>query len=132
VFNGEIVFSIADNKSLEVDFGAEIIPSKIVNKGDMVALGKKAPKNKWMYKIVYGNGKEYSDSLEKMVNQLCNKVEYVNDLARTYEDVSIMIYVRSDFAEIGYAIPSHILKKLALLDCSLNFSILSFGMTIDD
>ena len=42
-----------------------------------------------------------------------------------------MIYIRSEFAEIEYTIPSHILKKLALLDCPLNFSILSFGMAID-
>ena len=43
----------------------------------------------------------------------------------------INVYIRSDFAEIGYSIPSNILKKLSLLDCPLNFSILSFGMVID-
>ncbi len=131
MINGEIVFAIADIKHLEIDFGEEIMPTKIVNKGDVVALGRKAPKNKWVYKIAYGNENEYLDSLEKMVNQLCSKAEYVNELARTYEEVSIMIYVRSEFAEIGYVIPSHILKKISLLDCSLNFSILSFGMAID-
>lgn len=130
-FNGEIVFAIADVEHLKVDFGTEIVPTKIVNKDDLVVLGRKAPKNRWMYKIVYGNEKEYLDSLENMVNQLCSKAEYVNELVRTYEEVSIMIYVRSEFAEIGYGIPSHILKKLSLLDCSLNFSILSFGMAID-
>ena len=131
MFNGEIVFAIADVGHLKVDFGTEIVPTKIVNKDDLVVLGRKAPKNKWMYKIAYGNEKEYLDSLENMVNQLCSKAEYVNELVRTYEEVSIMIYVRSEFAEIGYGIPSHILKKLSLLDCSLSFSILSFGMAID-
>lgn len=131
MFNGEIVFYIADINQLEVDFGKEIVPTKIVNKGDLVALGRKAPKNRWVYKVAYGNGKEYLESLDKMVNQLCSKAEYVNELARTYEEVNIMIYIRSEFAEIGYAIPNHILKKLSLLDCSLNFSILSFGMAID-
>lgn len=131
MFNGEIVFSIADFKHLEVDFGAEVMPTKIVNQGDEVVLGRKAPKNKWMYKITYDNEKQYINSLEKMVNQLCNKAEYVNELSRTYEEVNITIYVRSEFAEIGYSIPGHILKKLSLLDCSLNFCILSFGMAID-
>lgn len=51
MFNGEIVFDIADLKHLEVDFGAEMIPTKIVNKDDVVALGRKAPKNRWVYKI---------------------------------------------------------------------------------
>lgn len=52
-------------------------------------------------------------------------------MTKVYEEVSIDIYVRSDFAEIGYSIPSYILKKLSLLDCTLNFEILSFGMAVD-
>lgn len=131
MFNGEIVFDIADEKKLEVDLGAEIIPTKIVNKDDVVALGRKAPKNRWMYKISYGNEKEYLESLDKMVKQLSDKVEYVNKLTRIYEEVSIIIYMRSEFAEIGCSIPNYILKRLSLLDCPLNFNILSFGMTIN-
>lgn len=128
MFNGEIVFDIADEKHLKIDLGAEMIPTKIVNKDDMVALGRKAPKNRWLYKISYGNEKEYLESLDKMLTQLSSKAEYVNELTRTYEEVSIIIYIRSEFAEIGCSIPSHILKKLSLLDCPLNFSIFSFGM----
>lgn len=131
MFHGEIVFDIADEEHVEVDLGAEIIPTKIVKKGDVVALGRKAPKNRWMYKISYGNEKEYLESLEKMANQLSDKAEYVNKLARTYEEVSIIINMRSEFAEIGCSIPSHILKKLSVLDCPLNFSVLSFGMAIN-
>lgn len=131
MFNGEIVFGIADEKHLEVDLGEDVKPGKIVNKGDVVALGRKAPKNRWMYKISYSDEKEYLESLDKMVNKLSGKAEYINGLTKIYEEVSIMIHIRSEFAEIGYAIPSHILKKLALLDCPLNFSILSFGMAAD-
>lgn len=131
MFHGEIVFDIADEEHMEVDLGAVIIPTKIVKKGDVVALGRKAPKNRWMYKISYSNEKEYLESLEKMANQLSDKAEYVNKLARTYEEVSIIIYMRSEFAEIGCSIPSHILKKLSVLDCPLNFSVFSFGMAID-
>lgn len=131
MFNGEIVFGIADEKHLEVDLGEDVKPGKIVNKGDVVALGRKAPKNRWMYKISYSDEKEYLESLDKMVNKLSGKAEYINELTKIYEEVSIMIYIRSEFAEIDYTIPSHILKKLALLDCPLNFSILSFGMAID-
>lgn len=131
MFNGEIVFGIADEKHLEVDLGEDVKPGKIVNKGDVVALGRKAPKNRWTYKISYSDEKEYLESLDKMVNKLSGKAEYINELTKIYEEVSIMIYIRSEFAEIDYTIPSHILKKLALLDCPLNFSILSFGMAID-
>lgn len=129
MFNGEIVFDITDGKQIEIDLGAEMMPTKIVNKGNVVALGRKAPKNKWLYKISYDNEKEYLECLDKMATQLSGKAEYVNELTRIYEEVSIIIYMRSEFAEIGCSIPSHILKKLALLDCPLNFSILSFGMS---
>ena len=132
MINGEIVFDIADIKHLEVDLGAEMKPTKIVNKDDVVALGRKAPKNRWLYKISYGNEKEYLESLDKMVNQLSGKAEYVNELTRTYEEVSITIYMRSEFAELGCSIPSQILKKLALLDCPLNFSVFSFGMATNE
>ena len=131
MFNGEIVFDIADEKHLEVDLGEDVKPGKIVNKGDVVALGRKAPKNRWMYKISYSDEKEYLESLDKMVNKLSGKAEYINKLTKIYEEVSIIIHIRSECAEIGYTIPSHILKKLALLDWRLNFSIKSLVMAAD-
>lgn len=128
---GEIVFGIADEKHLDIDLGPEMMPTKIINKGDAVGLRRKAPKNRWMYKISYDNEKEYLESLDKMVNLLSGKAEYINELTRTYEEVSIKIFMRSEFAEMGYSIPSQIIKKLSLLDCPLDFYILSFGMVID-
>lgn len=32
-----------------VDSGSEMLPTKSVNKDDVVALGRKAPKNRWIY-----------------------------------------------------------------------------------
>lgn len=128
MINGEIVFTVADVKHLDVDFGKKMMPTKIVNKGDVVVLGKKAPKNKWMHKIVYNSESEYLAGLEEMICQLCSNAEYVNELVKTYEEVSVMINIRSEYAELGYTIPNHILKKMSLLDCSLDFNVLSFGM----
>lgn len=132
MFNGEIVFEIADVKHIEVDLGTEIKPIKIVNKGDVVALGRKAPKHRWIYEIKYNAENEYLEILDKMLNQLCEKKEYINQLTKTYEEVSINIYIRSDFAQIGFSVPNYILKKLSVLDCTLNFEILSFGMATNE
>lgn len=63
-FNGEIVFDIADAKQIKVDFGPDIIPTKTINKGDVVALGRKAPKYRWMYEIKFEGEKEYLESLD--------------------------------------------------------------------
>ncbi|MDE7446200.1 MAG: DUF4279 domain-containing protein [Lachnospiraceae bacterium] len=131
-FNGEIVFDIADVKRIEVDFGTDILPTKVINKGEEVALGRKAPKYRWMYEVKYDSEREYLENLEKIISQLCERSEYINQLTKIYEEVSISIYIRSDFAEIGFSLPSIILKKMSLLDCTLNFEILSFGMAIDE
>lgn len=127
-FTGEIVFAIADIKNIEVQFGIDIQPTKVIKKGQIIALGKKAPKNRWLYEIKYDGEKEYNQNLERMVSQLCERSEYINQLTQLYEEISINIYIRSDFAEIGYSLPNHILQKLSKLNCELNFYILSFGM----
>lgn len=132
MFNGEIVFEIADDKNIEVDFGTEIAPTRIVSKDDIVALGRRAPKHRWVYEIQYDGESEYFDALEKMLVLLCQKKEYVNKLTKIYEEVGLNIYIRSDFAEIGCTLPNHILKKLSLLDCDLDFEILSFGLAATD
>lgn len=130
-FNGEIIFDIADENCIEVDFGTDILPTRVINKGDVVALGRKAPKFRWMYEIKYSGENEYLDCLEKMLIQLCEKKEYVNHLTKIYEEVSINIFIRSDFAEIGYSLPHHVLSKMSELNCTFNFDIFSFGMAMD-
>lgn len=131
-FNGEIVFDIADVRPIEVDFGTDILPTKTIHKGDVVALGRKAPKYRWIYEIKYDGEKEYFEHLEKIISQLCERSEYVNQLTKIYQEVSINIYIRSEFAEIGFALPNSIMKKMSLIDCSLNFEIFSFGMAINE
>lgn len=49
-----------------------------------------------------------------------------------YEEVSINIFLGSDFAQICFVLPNHILKKIALLDCELEIEIISFGMIEDE
>lgn len=132
-FHGSITFDIIDEKNIDVDFGADIIPTKTIKKGDVIFRGggRKAPKNRWMYELKFGNEEEYYPNLEKMVNQLCERSEYVNQLTKMYEEVSINIFIGSDFAQIGFYLPNHILKKMALLDCEVGIDIISFGMVED-
>ena len=130
-FNGEIIFSISDINPIVVDFGTDIMPTRIINKGDVIGLGTKAPKYIWIYQIKYDGEKEYLEILEKMLNQLCEKSKYINELTKIYEEVRLDIYIRSDFAQIGYSLPSHIIQKMAVLECPIGFDILSFGMVME-
>ena len=98
----------------------------------IVAFGRKARKYRWTYILKYNNEKEYLECLEKMISQLCEKSDCVNQLTKIYDEVYINIYIRSDFAEIGFSLPNNILKKMSLLECTVNFAILSFGMVPDE
>lgn len=131
-FHGSITFDIADEKNIDVDFGADIIPTKTIKKGEVIRRGRKAPANRWMYTLKFENEKDYYSNLEKMVNQLCERSEYVNQLTKMYEEVSINIFIGSEFAQIGFYLPNHILKKVALLDCEVSIEIISFGMVEDE
>ncbi|RKM58591.1 DUF4279 domain-containing protein [Butyrivibrio sp. XB500-5] len=132
MINGEIVFDVADTNPLYIDFGDELQPTKVVNKGDVIVLDKKAPKNRWMYKTQYNDEKEYLECLNALTDKLSSKADYINELIRKYEEVSITVYMRSDYAEIGYSVPADIIEKLSKLNCSLNFDILSYGMASDE
>lgn len=131
-FHGSVTFAIADEKNIDVDFGADIIPTKTVKKGDVIFRGRKAPKNRWKYILEFESEEEYYSNLERMINQLCERSEYVNQLTKIYEEVSIKIFIGSDFAQIGFFLPNHILKKIALLDCEVSVEIISFGMVEDE
>ena len=54
--------------------------------------------------------------------------EYVNKLVGVYEEVCITVYMRSEFAEIGYTVPTHILQKMSLLNCSIYFSTTPYSL----
>lgn len=67
-----------------------------------------------------------------MLSQLCERREYVNHLTNIYEETSINIHIRSEFAEMGFSLTNSILKKVSLLNCALNFEIFSFGMAVNE
>ncbi len=85
-----------------------------------------------MHKETFNDEKEYLTKLDNLLSGLCEKTEYINQLVREYEEVNITIYIRSDFAQLGYSLPGYIIKKLVLLDCDMYFDILSFGKVRDD
>ena len=121
------MFAIADDGCIKVEFDEQIVPTKIVQKGDKIAIGKKAPKNKWMYKISFNDEDEFIESLEKMITLLYKYKEYIDYLKTIYEEVKVTIYIRSDYAEIGFSLSSDIIKKMSLLGCTFNLKYYHLG-----
>lgn len=127
-FVGEVVFLIADSKSIDTNINLGFLPSKIIKKGDLVALGKKASKNRLLYVLKFSGKNDFLQKLENLLSLLSKKKDYVKQLMSEYEEISIDIYIRSDFAEISFNLPLNIIQKIALIECPVNFEILSFGM----
>lgn len=126
------MFGISDSSYVDVDFGKDILPTKIINKGDIIVLGRKASKYKWMHEEVFSGEKEYLEKLNDLFDKLCERAEYINQLVKRYEDVNVTIYIRSEFAQIGYFLPNYIIRKMVHLNCDIHFDILSSGKVIDD
>lgn len=126
-FVGEIIFAISDLERLDIDLGHDFLPTRIIKRGDVIALGRKAPKNRWMHCVKFYGHDEFIKKLEEMVNILLNKIDVVNEYKRIYSEVSIDVFIRSPRAEIGYSISSALINSIALLNCNFNCSILSFG-----
>ena len=93
--NGEIVFDIADNNPIEVNFGEDMLPTRIINKGDAITLGMRALKHRWIYEIKYNDEQKYIENLEKMFDKLCKRSEYIKELTAIYDEVDITIYILS-------------------------------------
>lgn len=127
-FNGDIVFAVADTRPLNIDFKTELLPTKIIKKGDVIVAERKAPKNRWVYKVKFNGYDEYLGKLEEVLDKLSEDCEYIYQLMDMYEEVMIIVYIRSDFGQIGYSLPITIIRKLALIGCTISFDILSFGM----
>ncbi len=126
-FCGEIVFAVSDSKKLEIDFGEELLPTRIIIKGEKVALERYAPANRWTHVVKFESPDEYIKNMDSLINKMMKKKGYIKELISIYEEVSINVYIRSDYAEIGYSLPVNIIKKIAELECPINYSILSFG-----
>ena len=129
-FAGDIVLDIFDENPINVDFGTDIVATRLVDKGDVISqrLGWKAPKYRWIYEVKFKDENDYLEKLEEVLDKLCARKEYIDTLKAQYEGVEMCIYMRSDFGQIGYLLPSRIIKKMALLECDFGFDILSFGL----
>ena len=129
MFRGSIVFSVADSKQkVDLDFGDDIKPTKIVSKGSYVAAGKTAPYNVWLYRTNFDNDDEFAALLNRVVALLSEKKSYVRELSKIYEYVRLSIDVESEYGQVGFSIPPDIVSQIAELGCELEVDIISGGM----
>lgn len=127
MINGEIVFAISDKKEIHVEFPNGLQPTREINVGDKVALGKVAPMNRWIYKELYEGHEGFYNTLNHIVDMLYLQREYINCLIREYDEVGITIYMRSEYGQMGFTLPSDIIRKCSVLDCPIHVDILSYG-----
>lgn len=90
-FDGDIIFAISDSDCINIDLGLGFLPTRTIKKGDIIALGRKAPKNRWLYVSKFKGEKEYLEKIDKLTEQMINKIEDISKVIAKYEFVSIDI-----------------------------------------
>ena len=127
--SGEFVLTIIDSSNMifEQNFIEKFEPAILVKKGQSIA-NRIAEKNVWSYALEFNSYMDFAERFRLFVNKLSENIHHINELKRSFETIKITIFVRSDYAQLGYQVPSEILCDLAKLKLDLEFQVLSFGL----
>lgn len=128
---GSFTISISDSNlefsSIEKNIGIQ--PTKVIKKGQLIGRleNKKAPYDIWVYEIKISNQEDIFVHLANLLNDLIPYSEYIQEISKIYDEVSINCYLRSNYAQIGFELTAEMIKTLQKLGLGINFHILSFG-----
>jgi len=130
--DGAIIMIISDNnKPLDMVSNIIKIPySKMVLKGEQIGK-RKALLNRWIYKRKFNNI-NFSEVINTFLDTLLQEKEKFINLKTEYEEIEIIMQIRSDYGQIGFTLEGMILEKINVLKIPLSFDILSFGLVEDD
>ncbi|MBP2658248.1 MAG: hypothetical protein H6Q69_1280 [Firmicutes bacterium] len=128
---GSFTISISDSNldfsKLEQNIG--IVPTKIIKKGQLIGKlkNREAPYDIWLYEIKITNEEDIFEDLASLLNDLLPYSEYIREISKSYNQVTINCYLRSDFAQMGFEITGALITILEKFGLGINFHILSFG-----
>lgn len=129
--NGNISLSIMseENKLDFIDSLLDIKATKIIHKGDIIAVKRISQNNIWLYSIKFDEN-QYNETIEIFMKRLIKSIDIIKELKKKYI-VTLTLYVRSEFAQMGICLDKSIIKMVSQLDLDLEIDILSFGMVED-
>ena len=132
---GKFAISICDSnldfEKIEQNIG--IAPTKIIKKGQMIGRlkNREAPYDIWSYEIKITNEKDKFEYLTELLNDLCPYAEYIREIKKIYNQVTINCFLRSDFGQMGFEITDEMITLIEKFRLGINFHILSFGEVED-
>ena len=127
--NGKIGFSVYSENTFDeqIEKILCITPKKIIKKGEKIGSHLIAPKNAWLYHIEFHDYDDFASKAVDFYDQLLGQQGGINFLKTKY-DVSIDMYIGSDLGQMGYTLPTKMIKMASQIDLDINFHILSFGL----
>jgi hypothetical protein len=128
--NGEFVLTIIDSRDMfiEQSFTEKFESVDLVKKGQPILANEIAEKNVWLYTVEFNSYINFAEQFRLFVNKLSENILHIDELKSRFETIKIGVFIRSDYAQLGYSVPSEILYDLAKLKLDLEFHVLSFGM----
>ncbi len=110
----------------EISKNINLKPSKVRRKGEFITEGIKMKDAYWSYQIKYEGYNELDFAFDELLNTLLPYKSFVGKISEIY-NVYIMLSLRSNLGQLGFDLPSKILKALAELNIGLEVNILSYG-----
>lgn len=124
--NGNISLSIMseENKLDFIDSLLDIKATKMIHKGDIIAQKRISQNNIWLYSIKFDEN-QYNETIEIFMKRLIKSIGIIKELKKKYI-VTLTLYVRSEFAQMGICLDKSIIKMVSQLDLDLEIDVLSF------
>lgn len=130
---GSICLRISDQELdlSKIDDKLGIHNSRMIFKNQQLHGNRTSKYNIWLYKEKYYSENDFDKVLYTFIDLLNSRKEIMKELKVCYEEVCIIIYLCSEYGQIGYSLKKEFIEKLQQLDMDISFDILSFGLVED-
>jgi len=99
----------------------------LTEKDEKIIGGRIAKSNRWIYEKKFTQD-NFADTLNDFATMFIGKEEIINRFKYTYEEIEIVLQVRSDFGQMGIELKDEFMQKIAKLGLDISIDILSFGL----
>ena len=130
---GSIFLRISDQELdlSKIDDKLGIHNSRMIFKNQQLHGNRTSKYNIWLYKEKYYSENDFDKVLYAFIDLLNSRKEIMKELKVCYEEVCIIIYLCSEYGQIGYSLKKELEEKLQQLDMDISFDILSFELVED-
>ena len=101
-------------------------PSKVIIKGQLIALGRKSLEDRWIYSVDFQEN-DFREKVNLFLATLILYQCYIQDLSNRIS-VELNFYFNSDMGQLGYTLDRKQVRQIQKMGLNVSFHILSQGL----